>query len=61
VAAGRVYGVSEWVIPKAVEALDDARAVSLLRCLYSEADSGKIRKVLSQLVEASKQLLHATR
>jgi predicted GTPase len=57
VAEGKVYGVSEWVVPKAVETLDDARAVSLLRCLYAEADAGKIRKILRQLVAASKQLV----
>jgi hypothetical protein len=60
-AEGKVYGVSDWLIPRAVESLDEARAVSLLRCLYAEADTGKIRKVLSQLLQASKQLLHAAK
>src|SRR5439155_26585623 len=35
-AEGRVYGVSDWLIPRVVESLDEARAVSLLRCLYAE-------------------------
>ena len=61
VAEGKVYGVSDWLIPQVVELLDESRAVSLLRCLYAEADTGKIRKILSQLSQASKQLVQAAR
>jgi predicted GTPase len=57
VAEGKVYGVQEWLLPRIVELLDEARAVALLRCLQAEADTGKIRKVLDQLLQAGKQLL----
>ena len=36
------------------------RAVALLRCLKAEANAGKIRKLLSQLLEASKQIWHVS-
>jgi predicted GTPase len=59
-AAGKVYGVEEWLLPRTVELLGEARAVSLLRCLKAEANAGKIRKLLGQLLEASKQVWHVT-
>lgn len=54
-APDKVYGVEEWLLPANVELLDQARAVALLRCLKAEADTGKIRKVFSQLLAAGKE------
>jgi hypothetical protein len=60
-AEGKVYGVLEWLVPRAVATLDEARAVALLRCLYLEADEGKVQKVLGQLRHASQQLKDAAK
>jgi hypothetical protein len=54
-AAGKVHGMEEWFFPTLAELLDDARAVGLLRCLRAEADTGKVRKVLSQLLAVAAQ------
>jgi predicted GTPase len=59
VARDKVYGVQEWLLPRLVELLDEARAVALLRCLYAEADAGKLRKTLGQLLQAGKHLVRA--
>jgi predicted GTPase len=59
VAPGKVYGVEEWLLPALAELLDQAHAVALLRCLRAEADTGKVRKVLSQMVAAGKELARA--
>ena len=54
-AEGKVYGVQEWLLPTLTKLLDQAQAVALFRCLRAEADTGKIRKVLEQILAASKQ------
>lgn len=54
-AADKVYGVQEWLLPAISELLDQAHAVALLRCLKSEADTGKVRKVFEQLLAAGKE------
>lgn len=54
-AAGKIYGVQEWLLPAITELLGEARAVALLRCLRAEADAGKVRKLLAQLLAASKE------
>jgi predicted GTPase len=56
-AEGKVYGVEEWFLPTLAELLDEAHAVGLLRCLRAEADAGKVRKVLQQLLTVGKQVL----
>lgn len=58
-AEGKVYGVQEWLLPRVVEQLGEARAVALVRCLQAEADAGKVRKVVDQLLQAGKQLIRA--
>jgi uncharacterized protein len=50
---GKVYGVSEWLLPTMAELLDEAHAVGLLRVLQAEADAGKVRKVFQQLLAVS--------
>jgi predicted GTPase len=53
--AGKVYGLEEWLLPTLAELLDEAHAVALLRCLRAEANTGKIRRTLHQLLEVGKQ------
>jgi predicted GTPase len=55
VAEGKVYGVTEWLLPAMMELLEEARAVALLRVLRAEVDTGKVRKVFDQLLAAGKQ------
>ncbi len=54
-APGKVYGVTEWLLPTVAELLDEAHAVALLRCIRAEANTGQVRKVFRQLLEAGKQ------
>ena len=56
-AEEKVYGVDEWLMPQLVGLLGEARAVCLLRCLRAEAETGKLRKVLGQLMNVSKRLV----
>jgi predicted GTPase len=58
-AEGKVFGVKEWLLPRIVQLLDEARAVALLRCLHAEADAGKVRKLFEQILQAGKQLVRA--
>jgi hypothetical protein len=60
VAEEKTYGVQEWLLPRTVELLGEARAVGLLRCLKAEANASRVRKLLNQLLEASKQLWQIT-
>ncbi len=55
-APGRVFGIEEAVLPAIVERLGEARSVSLLRCLKAESDSGKIKKIFSQLRRLGSEL-----
>lgn len=54
---GKVYGIEEWVLPTLMELLGEARAVSLLRCLRGEQDTGKVRKVVEQALTLGARLL----
>jgi hypothetical protein len=55
-APGKVYGLDEWFLPAVAELLDEAHAVALLRCLRAEANTGKVQKVLRQLLQAGTQV-----
>jgi hypothetical protein len=52
-AAGKVYGIEEWLLPAVAEQLDEAHGVALLRCLRAEIDENKVRKVFHQLLAAA--------
>lgn len=54
-AAGKVYGVEEWLLPTVIGLLDEARSVALLRCLKAEANAAKVRRVLQQMLMAGGQ------
>ena len=54
-AAGKVYGVDEWLWPALAQRLDEVRGVALLRCLKAEADAGKMRKVFHQMLAVGKE------
>jgi predicted GTPase len=58
---GKTYGAQEWCLPAIVELVDEARAVAILRCLRAELDTGKVRKVLHQVLAAGKQTLRILR
>jgi predicted GTPase len=53
-AAGKEYGIQEWLLPALAQLLDQAHAVALLRCLRNESDTGKVRRVFEQLLSAGK-------
>jgi predicted GTPase len=54
-AAGKTYGIEEWLLPAIAERLDQAHGVALLRCLRAEIDEKKVRKVFQQLVAAAQE------
>lgn len=56
---GKLFGVHEAVLPVIVERLGEARSVALLRCLHSEADQHKTRRVFSQLLEVGREVMRA--
>ena len=53
-APGKVYGVDEFLLPAVMQKLDEAHGVAFLRVLRAEKDTGKIRKVFRQMLEAGK-------
>jgi hypothetical protein len=54
-APDRVFGITEWLLPAVSSLLDEAHAVALLRCLRAEADTGKARKAVRQLLAAGQE------
>jgi predicted GTPase len=56
-AEGKTYGLDEWFLPALAELLGEARGVAMLRCLKSEADAGKVRKIFGQLLQVGQQVL----
>jgi hypothetical protein len=58
-APGKVNGVEEGLLPALAGLLDEAHAVALLRCLRAEVDTGKIRRIFSQLLAAGKGTVQA--
>lgn len=54
---GRVWNVTEELVPEIVALLGEAKAVALLRCLHAEADDGKIKKVFGQLWAVGRKAL----
>ena len=55
VAAGKVYGIDEWLWPAIAQRLDEVRGVALLRCIKAEVDANKMRKVFHQMLAAGKE------
>lgn len=54
-APGKVYGVEEWFLPALARQMDEAHAVAFLRCLRAEMNTGQVRKLLAQLLQAGGQ------
>lgn len=52
--AGKVWGVDEGLLPALAAQLNEARGVAFLKTVKAESDSGKIRRVFSQVWEAGK-------
>jgi predicted GTPase len=56
-APGKMFGIQEWFMPALSALLDEVHAVALLRCLRGEIDTGKVRKVFHQMLQAGKQVV----
>jgi predicted GTPase len=54
-AAGKVYGVEDWLLPAVTQRVSEALGVALLRVLRAERDIGKIRKVFDQLAASGRE------
>jgi hypothetical protein len=54
-AVGRIHGIDEALLPAMLDRLSEGRAVALLRCLRDEADEGKFKRLLDQLLAAGKE------
>jgi small GTP-binding protein len=52
---GRVYGITEDLLPAMARHLDTARVAALLRGLHGDYDRQKFRQVLGQVLDAAKQ------
>jgi predicted GTPase len=48
-AKGKEYAIEDGLLPAMTALLDELHAVALLRCIRAEIDTGKVRRVLSQL------------
>lgn len=53
---GRVYGISEYLLPTISLFLDEARACSLVRSIHRDYDQQKVWQVVTQLVSAGSKL-----
>lgn len=58
---GRVYGVTDSLLPTITALLPEARAVSLLKSLHREHEQGKLRRVLEQALAAGRQVIELWR
>jgi uncharacterized protein len=54
-AEGKQFGVREELMPLIVRELDEAHAVALVRCIDAEANTGRARKVVKQLLALAMQ------
>ena len=51
------YGIEEWLIPALCGVLDEGRARALVRGLHRQADSERIRELMSQFLNVGRTLL----
>jgi hypothetical protein len=56
-APGKGSGIQEELLPAIVGLLDQAHAVAFLRCLKAEIDTGKARRVFTQMLAVGKGFL----
>ena len=54
-AEGKVYGVQEWLLEALVARMDEAHGVAILRVLKNEADTGKVRRIFSQVLASARE------
>jgi predicted GTPase len=59
-AAGKVYGIDEWLWPAIAQRLDEVRGVALLRCIKAEVDANKMTKVFHQMLATGKEAAKIT-
>lgn len=55
-AEGKVFGVHEYLLPRILDLLGEARAVAVLRCLHAEASGDRVRRLLKQMLHGGQQL-----
>jgi predicted GTPase len=55
-AEGKLFNVTEELLPAILGRMDEAHAVALLRCLRSELDQDKVRKVFRQVLAAGREV-----
>jgi predicted GTPase len=55
-AEGKVFNVTEELLPAILGRMDEAHAVALLRCLRAELDQDKVRKVFRQVLAAGREV-----
>jgi hypothetical protein len=53
---GKVFNVTEELLPAVLGRLDEAHAVALLRCLRTELDADRVRKVFRQVLAAGREV-----
>ncbi|MBI1913201.1 MAG: 50S ribosome-binding GTPase [Planctomycetes bacterium] len=58
-APGKVFGLEQALLPALTVRLDEAHAVSLLRCLHAEGDTRKVLKVFDQFLAVGKTIVRA--
>jgi uncharacterized protein len=56
-AGGRVWGITEHLLPAASELLDEAHATALLRALHAEQDRGQFQRLARQVWNVGRALL----
>jgi predicted GTPase len=59
VERGRADGIREWLLPAMLSLLGDARACALLRSLFVDSDSRKVRRLVGQLCRVGAELLRS--
>jgi predicted GTPase len=58
---GRVYGITEHLIPAMTALLPEARAVSLIKTLHADQLEGRYSQLLTQAVSAGRQMVDVWR
>jgi hypothetical protein len=53
----RAHGIEEWLMPAVLASLDEAKAASVVRTLYRDADSEKLKLLVRQFRTAGVKLL----
>lgn len=58
-AEGQEFGIKEELLPTLTQTLGEGRAVAMLRCLFTEADTRKYQRIFEQAFAGGKKVLGA--